>query len=88
MVRDGYFGIGDFPRRVPHCHTNLFSSAFRNVVSGLATSAAPAIVWKLPRDMEFGIAVPIGLSREADYFRTIVKVIYEFSRQKIAGSRF
>jgi hypothetical protein len=38
----------------------------------------PGIIWKLPRDMEFGVGVPIGLTRDADGFRTIMKLIYEF----------
>ena len=28
--------------------------------------------------MEFGVGVPIGLTRDADGFRTIMKLIYEF----------
>jgi hypothetical protein len=38
----------------------------------------PGIIWKLPRDMEFGVGVPLGLSRDADSFRMIVKLVYEF----------
>ncbi|MCU1265887.1 MAG: hypothetical protein JWM21_2205 [Acidobacteria bacterium] len=38
----------------------------------------PGIVWKLPRDLEFGVGVPLGLSREADGFRVIVNLVYEF----------
>jgi hypothetical protein len=38
----------------------------------------PGIIWKLPRDMEFGVGVPVGLSRDADSVRMIVKLVYEF----------
>ena len=38
----------------------------------------PGIIWKLPRDMEFGVGVPVGLSRDADRVRMIVKLVYEF----------
>lgn len=38
----------------------------------------PGLVWKLPRDLEFGLGVPIGTTREADPFRMIVNVVYEF----------
>lgn len=38
----------------------------------------PGIIWKLPRDLEIGVGVPIGLTRGADSFRTIVKLTYEF----------
>ena len=38
----------------------------------------PGVVWKMPRDLEFGVGVPIWLSPDADHFRTIVKLTYEF----------
>jgi hypothetical protein len=38
----------------------------------------PGIVWKLPANLEFGIGVPIGLSRDADGVKTILKFVYEF----------
>jgi hypothetical protein len=38
----------------------------------------PGIIWKLPRDLEFGVGVPVGLSRDADSLRMIVKLVYEF----------
>jgi hypothetical protein len=38
----------------------------------------PGIVWKLPRDMEFGVGVPLGLTRDADSVKMIVKLLYEF----------
>jgi hypothetical protein len=38
----------------------------------------PGIIWKLPRDMEFGVGVPVGLSPDADSVRMIVKLVYEF----------
>ena len=38
----------------------------------------PGLVWKLPRDLEFGAGVPIGITRNADPFRMIVNVVYEF----------
>jgi hypothetical protein len=38
----------------------------------------PGFIWKLPRDFEFGVGLPLGLSRDADSFRTIVKFVYEF----------
>ena len=38
----------------------------------------PGIIWKLPRDTEFGVGVPLGLSRNAESFRMIVKFVYEF----------
>ena len=37
----------------------------------------PGIVWRLPHDLEFGVGNPIGLSRDADRVRTIVKLVYE-----------
>jgi hypothetical protein len=37
----------------------------------------PGIIWKLPRDMEFGVGVPLGLRRDAESFRMIVKLVYE-----------
>ena len=42
----------------------------------------PGIIWKLPRDLEFGVGLPIGLSRDADRFRSIVKIVYEFGGAK------
>ncbi len=38
----------------------------------------PGLVWKLPRNLEFGAGVPIGLTRDTDRFRAIVKLVYEF----------
>src|SRR5258705_2669040 len=38
----------------------------------------PGFVWKLPGDLEFGVGVPIGTTREADPFGMIVNVVYEF----------
>lgn len=38
----------------------------------------PGIIWKLPWDLEFGVGVPLGLSRDADSFRMVVKTVYEF----------
>jgi hypothetical protein len=38
----------------------------------------PGIIWKLSRDMEFGLGVPLGLSRDAESFRMIAKLVYEF----------
>ena len=38
----------------------------------------PGIVWKLPRDTEFGVGVPLGVNRDADSFKMIVKLVYEF----------
>src|SRR6185436_12352681 len=42
----------------------------------------PGIVWKLPRDLEFGVGVPIGTTREANPFRMIVNVVYEFGGER------
>ena len=42
----------------------------------------PGLIWKLPRDMEFGVGVPLGLSRNAESFRMIVKLVYEFDRTR------
>ncbi len=38
----------------------------------------PGIIWKLPRDTEFGVGVPLGISRNAESFRMIVKLVYGF----------
>lgn len=38
----------------------------------------PGFVYKLPGSWEIGIGVPIGVSRDADKFRTIGQVIFEF----------
>jgi hypothetical protein len=38
----------------------------------------PGIIWKLPRELEFGLGVPLGLSRDAESFRMITKLVYEF----------
>jgi hypothetical protein len=50
----------------------------------------PGMVWKLPREMEFGIGVPLGLTRDADNWRMIVKLVYEFGgagdQDKAVGS--
>lgn len=45
----------------------------------------PGTVWKLPRNVEFGFGVPVGLTRDADRFRAIVKLIYEFGGAKESG---
>jgi hypothetical protein len=42
----------------------------------------PGIIWKLPRDLEVGLGVPIGLSRDADRVRTIIKLVYEFGGER------
>jgi hypothetical protein len=42
----------------------------------------PGVVWKLPGEMEFGVGVPIGMSRDADRYRAIVKLIYEIGGAK------
>ena len=42
----------------------------------------PGIIWKLPHDLEFGVGIPIGLSRDADSVKTIVKFVYEFGGKK------
>jgi hypothetical protein len=49
----------------------------------------PGVIWKLPRDLEFGVGVPFGITPDADRFRAIVKLVYEFggaSRSKKALS--
>jgi len=38
----------------------------------------PGLVWKLPRDLEVGAGMPIGLTRDAEPFRIIAHVVYEF----------
>jgi hypothetical protein len=38
----------------------------------------PGIIWKLPRDMEFGVGTPLGVSRDADSFKMIIQLVYEF----------
>jgi hypothetical protein len=38
----------------------------------------PGVIWKLPRELEFGVGIPVGVTRDADRFRAIVKLIYEF----------
>lgn len=38
----------------------------------------PGFVYKLPGRWEIGIGVPIGVTRDADKFRTIGQVIFEF----------
>jgi len=38
----------------------------------------PGLVWKLPRDLEIGAGMPIGLTRDAEPFRIIAHVVYEF----------
>jgi hypothetical protein len=38
----------------------------------------PGVIWKFPRDLEFGVGVPFGVTRDADRFRAIVKLVYEF----------
>jgi hypothetical protein len=38
----------------------------------------PGIIWKLPRDMEFGVGVPTGLNGDAESVKMIVKLVYEF----------
>lgn len=38
----------------------------------------PGVIWKLPRDLEFGVGAPIGVTRDTDRFRAIVKLVYEF----------
>jgi hypothetical protein len=42
----------------------------------------PGIVWSLPRDLELGLGVPIGMTKSADSFRVIVKLSYEFGGSK------
>lgn len=38
----------------------------------------PGFVYKLPGRWEIGIGMPIGVTRDADKFRTIAQVIFEF----------
>lgn len=38
----------------------------------------PGIIWKLPREVEFGFGMPFGVSRGTDRFRAIVTLTYEF----------
>lgn len=38
----------------------------------------PGFVYKLPGRWEIGFGVPIGVTRDADKFRTIAQVIFEF----------
>lgn len=44
----------------------------------------PGITWTLPRNLELGVGVPIGISKSADSFRTIFKLTYEFGGSKKA----
>jgi hypothetical protein len=38
----------------------------------------PGIVFELPHSMEVGVGIPLGLTRDADRVRAIVKLVYEF----------
>jgi hypothetical protein len=38
----------------------------------------PGIVWTLPHSLEMGFGVPIGITKSADRYRTIMKLTYEF----------
>ena len=38
----------------------------------------PGLVYKLPGKWEVGFGVPIGVSRDADKFRTIIQAVFEF----------
>jgi hypothetical protein len=42
----------------------------------------PGIILKLPRNLDFGVGVPIGLNRNADSSRAILKFVYEFGGKK------
>ena len=47
--------------------------------------ATPGSVWKLPRNWQLGLGVPIGLTRDSDRFGTVVTLVYEFNL--LRGSR-
>jgi hypothetical protein len=57
-----------------------FTTAFSWSKSSSESSLylTPGLVWKLPRDLEVGAGVPIGLTRDADPFRIVAHVVYEF----------
>ena len=38
----------------------------------------PGFVYKFSRNFEFGIGTPVGISRDADNFRTILQAVFEF----------
>jgi hypothetical protein len=42
----------------------------------------PGIILKLPRNLDFGVGVPIGLNRNAGSVRAILKLVYEFGGKK------
>ena len=44
--------------------------------------ATPGAVWRLPRNWEMGIGVPVGLTRDADKSGAIFKLIYEFGTRR------
>jgi len=74
-------GVGTF---MPFGHLvftsefNLSTNRWNNGGREREIYATPGVVWRLPGNLEIGVGTPVGLTRDADKFGAILKLVYEF----------
>lgn len=49
--------------------------------------ATPGVVWRLPHNWEASVGVPIGLTRDADKFGEVLRLVYEFGTRRGGNAR-
>ena len=79
------FGMGmflPFRRLVFTGEFNFSTNRWNNGGSEREMSATPGVVWRLPRNWEMGIGVPVGLNRHTDRTGAIFKLVYEFGTRR------
>jgi Putative MetA-pathway of phenol degradation len=79
------FGVGmfvPFRRLVLTGEFNFSTNRWNNGGLERDLSLTPGMVWRLPRNFELGIGLPVGLTREADKSGAILKLVYEFGTRR------
>ena len=71
-----------FRRLVLTGEFNLSTNRWNNGGREREMYATPGVVWRLPRDWEIGVGVPVGLTRDADKSGAIFRVVYEFGTRR------
>ncbi len=75
-------GVGmfvPFRRAVLTGEFNLSTNRWNNGGKEREMYVTPGVVWRLLRNWELGVGVPVGLTRDADKFGAVFKLTYEFN---------
>jgi hypothetical protein len=78
-------GVGTFiplSRLVFTGEFNLKTNRWNNGGREREVHFTPGIVWRLPRNLEIGFGVPIGLTRDSDKSGAILRLLYEFGTRR------